>query len=271
MLLQPLEDNEAPLVFGKAIHAACDTAWKGNSLEQAKEAFLAIMPTDMAGNRTVNVAMAMLDNYYAAWSPRFNDYELLSCEKRLEMTLEGHKFVGVVDKLVWNRVTEALTVVDHKTTSSNLWSFRRHLPLSWQFTGYAALVNHCYSDGMTMGNIDVMVDILGVPKPPRRKNFDVSTWVPGADELEQGQEVFTKNFEQLQEWKQWACSTIDDIAKAEEKSQWRMCPSQCFAYNRECPFMSICEECPGNTSLVEVALKQHAKGLYKKVEPHGTE
>jgi len=220
--------SDNALVYGKAIHKACDCFFMGLSLKDAIKAFSEIMPKDFVPadeKRTIKMAHTIIREYYNQYANQPID-EVLGIEKTLKCEIAGVDFYGRIDKIV--KWAYGISVLDHKTTTSYMSQFVERVDRSHQYTGYIHMMNELYPDDEKYGCI---VDAIHIPRPLKTK--------PSVPAFERP--IVIRSPEQIEDWKQWVNKCDNDIKWCQVQNVWPEEMMSCYSWNRPCPFMSICE------------------------------
>ena len=170
--------------------------------------------------------------YFESFQGFGDQYEVLAVEERFELTIGEFQFVGVVDLVLQDKKTGDITVIDHKSKSSNtmhkdLPTFRRQLYV------YAAFVKQRF----------------GVwPKYLKFNLFRENEWVTETFDLEEYEQTM-----------KWVVETIENILF---ETEWKVCPSSYF-----CRFVcGVADSCPALNAVLNPLPKAP-----KQAQPHESE
>lgn len=226
--------RQGPLQFGSAIHESMDVFYQGKPLEDAINAFLAVMPLDefdepkdIDDKRTIKCGKTIIRDYYTTYEDQPID-EIMSIEKMYNIILKapwGEEIIywSKIDKLI--RWAYGVTMVDHKTTSYYLSKFEDMVDDTHQYTGYIYTLKQDYPDAH-----GGLVDAIHVPKPLKTKDLQTQF----------ARYTVSKNDHDFDEWKMWVFDTIERIMKAEKTGNWPQSKSRCHDYNRRCDYIELC-------------------------------
>ena len=155
--IQSLGENQAPpLVWGSAIHKGLEVRGSGGDLSTACEAFRSVFTMESAPKYTIQGGMLALKDYYERYQTE--PYEVIENEYKFRVKVNGFVFIGIFDKVLWNRETKRIVVMDHKSTGRLGQDFYESANPNSQFTGYI------YCADCEFGEVDTLI-IDGIMVP----------------------------------------------------------------------------------------------------------
>lgn len=108
--------------------------------------------------------------YFDGFAGFGSEYDVLEAEERFEITIRGHPFVGIADLILRHNETDALMLMDHKTTAHR--SMLKRLPTQIrQLYLYALYVQHKYGRFPDLLRFNMLRDDAFIDEP-----FDTSTY-----------------------------------------------------------------------------------------------
>lgn len=158
------------------------------------------------GERYYQTGLAYFDGFAGFGT----EYDVLEAEQRFEITIRGYPFVGVADLILRHTETDALVLMDHKTSAYR--SMLKRLPTQIrQLYLYSLYVSHRYGRFPDLLRFNMLRDDAFIDEP-----FDAATY---------------------NETIAWIDRTIH---AAEEEKRWEPKPSEYF-----CRFLcSVVDDCP---------------------------
>jgi len=260
-ILQRARYFSASLEFGSVIHAGAAAWWKSNADGDVARrlAYAAVNaewakrfnanPSLNAGDLTLQIAEAMIQAYTmtAEVSGPFGletgDWQLVSVEDRLEVPLvlaDGRKakLSFQTDRVVFNKTTNHLVVVDSKTAARMDKRWERQWETSLQMKLYKAGAARAYD--MLPENIDVVVEGILKDVPSNVKYIPCPDWSVDTlnEAVRQAQFIAERDFDLLAR-----DMRIPDLMDA-AVNQTSINYMSCFEYGVECPFRRLCTSEP---------------------------
>lgn len=216
--------------------------------------------------RTFEQCCELFLAYVTHWQNDAVDMEVVETEQafkvELELTEEEAKlglaapvrkfFIGKIDLVA--KMHGALTIVDHKTTSSYLKNMERELGRSPQGLGYL------YGYGLKTGNQPVQV-YMNFAHQSCRWSAAKSQW--GAIKVEFGRfpQMFTP--EDIRQWRLAFLHSIKEIYTCLSTGFWPQCTESCFTKFGACPYLSLCEQ---DCGVMEVHLDGYRERVWNPAD-----
>jgi hypothetical protein len=231
-----------PLIFGTAVHAALESWYidqmnGGKDLELRKanalQTFIKSMEAEEGEYAEHDYYIIDRDRGFKLVSNYFDQYpdderlwKILAVEESVQMVLPtGDIFTGTVDLKV--QIDGRIYIVDHKTTGWGMSQCMRSLEASDQSTGYTMIHNVMHPDQEAVGLI-----------------YNVLRSVKSVTEYSRTMVVKPKS-----EQKRFAREIADGFGEIVQKmgdpnACFRRNTQNCFAYNRACPYLELCQGAP---------------------------
>jgi hypothetical protein len=237
--IQGLEENyRAPaILFGTAGHVGMEE-WYRQHAQQSPISKKVKFATDAAiadaeSRRDQYYDLSKLEVHKRQLKDTFHQYGLVypdepfkvvSIEENYEVTLDyGDIFTGRID-LVTLRNNGQLMIMDHKFTGWSLESFKRSVQASDQATAYCMLWNEHNPKRRAGGVIFNLI-----------RNYQGRIEFAQVPVYRAQQDIDTFRREVSENLRDMAQRVIDPEAT------WPKNTDHCFAYNRACPFLELCQ------------------------------
>jgi len=233
--LQPVH-KPSPLIYGGAIHAGLEAWYKGMQenehielrLKHMLESFKATMQEDEAEyaehewyekdhDRGLLVLQAYAEHY-----PK-EPFKVLAVEEPVDIELPtGDHFTGTMDLIVEQE--GRVLIYDHKTTGWSMELAVRSLSTSDQATGYTMIHNYLHPDRQAVGLVfNMLRNVKSV--------------------IEFSRSLVVKSRADQERFNGDVTYTLSEIARklSNPEERWVRNTGNCFAYNRACPFLELCQ------------------------------
>jgi len=225
------------LIFGGAIHAGLEAYYRGAMEELSPETRVANMLASFSAAMQEEEAeyaehewydadlargLKMLTKYEEFYRGKDN-FKVLAVEEPVRMTLAtGDEFTGTIDLKI--RKEGQVFIVDHKTTKWGMTQSLQSLSVSDQATGYTLIHNVLHPEEPAVG---LIYNVL-------RNNQSV---------FEFSRALVVKSRKDQERFQGDITSILDEIATkmANPEARWVRNTQNCYAFNRPCPFLELCQ------------------------------
>lgn len=236
--------------FGKAIHSALESYYKGDTLDACKTAFKNDYPEQLNSDdlaKTQENGLTLIEAYIEHYKVEDKSLEIVSVEVKDTFKVGDIDFTVKIDLVV--KKQGCIYFVDHKTTGKTFnWTYWSRFEPNPQLTAYTAYCQAKY--GECSGGI-----INAIKFGHRTRAYKGE---PAGFHYEFQRQLFNRNRDQVQAWKEdtlrWVA--ILEEAKRETSNVWRKNEGAC-GY---CSYKEICISC---------ADSQIIEQLYEKHDPTG--
>lgn len=238
--------------FGKAIHSALETYYKGGTVESAKGVFRAEYPDQLAPDDLAKT-QANGCTLIEAYVKHYADEDKRWTVKAVEVTDTFELAPGILFTVKIDLIVEqqgCIYFVDHKTTGKSFnWQYWSQFEPNSQITAYTAYCQAKY--GECSGGI-----INGLQLGYRQRAYKGE---PAGFHYSFQRQLFNRNRGQVEAWKQDTLSWINTISQANAVSlastPWMKNEGQC----RFCSYKEIC---------ISTADPQIIEQLYTVIDPN---
>ena len=210
----------AALEYGKAIHFALETLYKGGTLEDTLHAFLKdFNPDDGDAKRNVENGLITLEGYYNKWIPEHFVIKEVEVAGSIELSNDC-LFAYRMDLLV--EYLGGVYICEHKTTGNMRWLVPKP---NHQISGYV------YA-GKTLGfDMDgAIINLLGV--------YSVNSKIKMDDRFQRN--ITTRTAEDLEEWRHYILTTKASIDSCVEQRWFPQYTHSCW----NCTYQDLCNSSP---------------------------
>lgn len=248
--LQKIEEgrDEHDKNFGKAIHSALESHYKGGSIEASKAVFKAGYPDQQNSEdfaKTQENGLTLIEAYAKHYIGEDKQLEILSVEVHDTFKFLDIDFSVKIDLVV--RKQGCVYFVDHKTTGKAFnWTYWSRFEPNPQITAYTAYCQAKY--GECSGGI-----INAIRFGHRQRAYKGE---PAGFYYEFQRQLFNRNKDQVEAWKKDTLLWVKSLeeAKRDTSNVWRKNEGQC-GY---CSYKEVCISC---------ADEQIINQLYERINP----
>lgn len=234
--------------FGKAIHSALESHYKGGSLEASTALFKAAYPDQLSDEdfaKTQENGVKLIEAYAKHYANEDKSFEVLGVEVQDTFKVGKIDFTVKIDLII--RKQGCIYFMDHKTTGKTFnWSYWSRFEPNPQITAYTAYCQSKY--GECSGGI---INALRFGHRQRAYKGE-----PAGFYYEFQRQLFNRNKDQVEAWKKdtmlWVASLEE--AKRDTSNVWKKNEGQC-GY---CSFKEVCISCND---------EQIINQLYERVNP----
>jgi hypothetical protein len=251
-LLVP-KQKETKRSFGTAFHAAVETYYNTESIEESERAFVKIakesdMPVNMDEDdaRTQERGIALFHAWLEKW--QHEPFKLVRgpdgkpyTEKRFSIHLFDYRGHPVLYSGTIDYITEAggrIYIPDVKTTRRSLSSFQKSMRPNHALTGYYVGAKTILGDRVFAVGYDAI--FISERKPNPKKG---GWWAFGIDiEKDFMRSFTTRSQTDVDVWYDLVCEDTMDLIRCMESGRepWSMnAPTACWRYGR-CEYLDIC-------------------------------
>jgi len=263
-----------PLFFGSAIGEALDAVW--NKDGDPIHIFSAYIKKHGYKDEEKLLAVyykgvAMLTVYQEVYTDDLERYELVDTEQRVKLNLGNVTLRGAIDKVLRDKQTGRLIVLDHKTSkddiedpSGDFWQIKMLDP---QLVGYAQALSQASDEP-----VDMMYDVIrkhsslgpklrkGVRKKKEesaeewemRKADETETWQEYGDRVmadyrDNPKQYFKRSFihrnkKALEEWREEFIIDAGEIKRAKERKHHPKVHGACGKGPWQCEYFEVCTD-----------------------------
>ena len=210
-----------PLEFGKAIHMALETYYKGKTMQEAVATFKENYTREDDPKRTQLIGEQMLLDYAEVY--KTEPFKVVDVEIGFAVPLGDYIFTGRLDGLVeWD---SQLWVLEHKTTSMLGMTYFKQFEMSMQIDGYIYAAEQ-FTGKRCAG---VVVNAMQ-PKTKTKKLED-----------HYARDPITRSEFERSEFKREVPLLIKEILEKEASGTYIREKRSCFTYNYQCPYWDLCK------------------------------